>query len=184
MSATSTVPPDLTQKSLLHLHTAAQTVIALNPPLSSHLGSRLLSTADENDVNLPPSYIDTRFCQRCGTINVPGVTCLTRCVQSRRQKRKAKGFMWVVYECKVCNGTFRTEVENSVSSAVPLNRDGGVSQEPKGSSREGITGEESTGSNTRKRRKREKLQGLIGAIQKSKAEKTPQLGLQDLMKFP
>jgi hypothetical protein len=75
-------------------------------------------------------------------------------------------------------------VENSISSAAPLNRDGGVSQEPKCLSREGITGEESTGSNTRKRRKREKLQGLIGAIQKSKAEKTPQLGLQDLMKFP
>jgi hypothetical protein len=92
--------------------------------------------------------------------------------------------MWVIYECKVCNGTFRSEVENSVPSAAPPNRDGGVSQEPKVVTGEGITGEESTGSNPRKRRKREKLQGLIGAIQKSKAEKTPQLGLEDLMKFP
>jgi len=107
------------------------------------------------------------------------VTCLARCSQSRRQKLKAKGFMWVVYECKVCNGQFRTEVENSTPTAVPLKRDSEI--EAKSIIRKY---EDTPGDNTRKRRKRETLKGLIGAIEKSKAEKIPELGLQDLMKFP
>jgi RNase P subunit RPR2 len=179
MSLPSDVPPDLSQKSLIHLHKAAQTILPVNQSLSSHLGSHLLSTAHEADINLPQSYIETRFCRRCGTLYVPGVTCLTRCSQSRRQKRKAKGFMWVVCECKVCNGQFRTEVENSTPTAVPIKRDSEI--EAKSVTRKE---EDTPGDNTRKRRKRETLKGLIGAIEKSKAEKIPELGLQDLMKFP
>jgi RNase P subunit RPR2 len=187
MSVTGT---DLAQKSILHLHAAAQSLLPVSQAVSSHLGSRVLFDATENDINLPQTYVETRLCQRCGTIYVPGVTCVVRNIQSRRQRRKARNLTWVVYECKVCSGTFRTEVD------VPL-RKAKAQDHPPHSERMEVQRKE--GNTQRKeanktveppvlesrssKRKRGRIQGLKSAIEKSKAEKsTRQLTLADLMK--
>ena len=174
----ASIQKDLIEKSVLHLHTAAQTIFSISQPLSSHLVSNLLATADENDVNLPKSYIDTRVCQRCGTIFLPGVTCTTRTVQSRRQKRTKKDSTWVIYECKACKKQFKTETEIptikslDVGKPAPAQR---LEKEPQSTSA-------TTPSRVAKKRRRERLQGLKSAIEKSKAEKNVQLDLLDLMK--
>jgi RNase P subunit RPR2 len=171
MTAPST---DVTHKSILHLQSAAESFIPTIQSLSSHLWSTLLSAADGNDLRLPPSYIDTHVCQRCGTMYIPGVTCHVTVNQSRRQKRKAKDLAWLVYECLVCSNEYKNEVE----LAKPQSRIAGVaeaSQSPRA--------EEDNMAKSKKRRKRDKFQGLRSEIEKSKAAKaTVKLDLQDLMK--
>jgi len=170
------VPPDVIEKSILHLHAAAHSLLPISQPLSSHLTSNLLLTAAENDINLPQSYVDTRLCQRCGTIYIPGVTCTVRSDQSRRQKRKAKHLAWVVYECKICQCTFRTEVD------VPQTLKGNQPSESsitRGANRVIPALPQGRAA----KRKRERTQGLKSAIEKSKADKaTTQLDLKDLMR--
>ena len=175
---TASIQKDLIEKSVLHLHAAAQTILSISQPLSSHLISRLLATAEENDVNLPESYIDNRVCQRCGTIFLPGVTCTTRTVQSRRQKRMKKDSTWVIYECKVCKKQFKTETEIPTIKLVDVGKPVStqrLEEEPQCTS-------SNTPNRVGKRKRRERLQGLKSAIEKSKAEKIVQLDLLDLMK--
>ena len=83
----------------------------------------------------------------------------------------------MVYECKLCAGTFRTEVE--------------VLEEPKREERTELKGSRTEQEAKKddvqvragKRRKRERLHGLRNAIEKSKAEKSNStLSLLDLMK--
>jgi hypothetical protein len=90
-----------------------------------------------------------------------------------------------VYECKLCAGTFRTEVE------VPRRRPPTKLEEPKREERTELKGarteQESKKDDVQvragKRRKRERLHGLRNAIEKSKAEKSNStLSLLDLMK--
>jgi RNase P subunit RPR2 len=185
MTGPLTTALDPTQRSLLHLHTASQMLLPQSQSVSSHLASALLSTALENDINLPKAYIESRFCQRCGTAYVPGMTCRVRSVQSRRQKRTRKDWWWVVHECKLCGGTFRTEVE------VPRRRPPTKLEEPKPEERKEVKGERTEKEAKKddiqiragKRRKRERLHGLRNAIEKSKAERTNStLSLLDLMK--
>jgi RNase P subunit RPR2 len=172
------IPKDLIEKSILHLHAGAQSLLPLSQSISSHLTSSLIAAADENDLNLPKSYIETRVCQRCGTLYLPGVTCVVRTTQSRRQKRKGKGFTWVIYECKACKKQYKTEIEVSMKTSLDVRTTllaQGVEEKkleiPK------------SASEVRKRRKRDRLLGLQSAIEKSKAEKTTaQLDLLDLMK--
>jgi RNase P subunit RPR2 len=162
---------DSTQKTLLHLHTAAQTVLPQSRALASHLASRLLSCADDSEINLPQTYIETRFCQKCGSAFLPGITCVVRNIQSRRQRHKARNLTWLVYECNVCGGKFRTEIETGQTSR----------------SKESVTPAQPVAAksiSTANRRKRERMQGLKKAIDKSREEKTDQrLGLLDLMKL-
>lgn len=90
-----------------------------------------------------------------------------------------------MYECKLCKGTLRTEVE--VRRRPPTTR-----EESKGAERvqSNVTPETEKGvknDDTQvrqgKRRKRERFSGLRSAIEKSKAEKTnTTLSLLDLMK--
>lgn len=172
------LPVDPTQKTLLHLHAAAQSVLPQSRALSSHLTSHLLSNADENDVNLPQTYIETRFCQKCATAYIPGITCIVRNVQSRRQKRKARNFTWIVYECNVCHGKFRTEVDvghqpsRSSTAAAKVKLGNTVESPPPTKT-----------ASSAKKKKRERMQGLKKAIEKSKEGKANlQLSLLDLMK--
>ena len=176
MNTSNNQSSDLAQKSILHLHAAAQTTLSISPSLSAHLGNHLLAIADENDVNLPKSYIETRFCQRCGSLYIPGVTCFIRMAQSRRQKRKAKDFSWVIYNCEVCKKEFRIEVQQ------PIARERVSEPVPFVGTTEGRIKTE-TPANAGRKRRRERLQGLKGAIEKAKAEKTQtSFGLLDLMK--
>lgn len=178
-TSAASIPRELIEKSVLHLHAAAQTILPISQSLSSHLASRLLATADENDVNLPKSYIETRVCQRCGTIYLPGVTCSVRTVQSRRQKRMKKGLTWVIYECVACRKQYRTESEVPADALLNL----GTSSLAQRTEQKKLDISTSTLSQVRKKRKRDRLQGLKSAIEKSKAEKaTVQLDLIDLMK--
>ena len=172
-----TVPDDL---NILHLHTAAYALLPVSQSLSSHLGSNLLATAIENDINLPESYTDTRLCPRCGTLYLPGVTCTVRTGQSRRQKRTAKHSTWVIYDCAVCKKSFRLEAQvpqgnpNKISPPL-ISKQGGKEQKAV----ERIDVSNKTG----KRRKRDRLHGLRNAIEKAKTEKPgTELNLQDLMK--
>lgn len=185
MITSSSTPPDPTTQTLIHLHTASHTLLSNSQPISSHLGATLLSTAFENEINLPKSYIESRFCQRCGTAYVPGVTCRVRNVQSRRQKRIKKDWWWVVYECKLCEGTCRTEVE--VLRRKPPARDE-VQERQRTERKSGQIDKaelKKEGPQVRvgKRRRKEKLSGLRDAIEKSKADKSSStLSLLDLMK--
>jgi RNase P subunit RPR2 len=164
---------ELTQKTILHLHAAAYSLLPTSQQLSSHLACSLISTAIENDINLPQSYVDTRLCQRCGTIYRLGETCTVRTLQSRRQRRKAQSMTWLVYDCKVCKGTFRTEVSVPLASKNIGRPEMTQSEAPKLVAQSGRAA----------RRKRERIQGLKAAIEKSKAEKSmTQLDLQDLMR--
>jgi RNase P subunit RPR2 len=175
-SRSVSAPPDVIEKSILHLHAAAYSLLPTSQPLSSHLTSHLLLTAAENDINLPQSYVDTRLCQRCGTIYIPGVTCTVRSDQSRRQKRKAKHLAWVVYECKICQCTFRTEVD--VPQTLKRNQPS-ESSTTRGANRVIPTLPQGRAA----KRKRERTEGLKSAIEKSKANKaTTQLDLKDLMR--
>src|SRR5271154_1330609 len=168
------IPKDLIEKSVLHLHTAAQSLLPLSQSISSHLASSLIAAADENDLNLPKSYIETRVCQRCGTLYLPGVTCAVRTAKSRRQKRKGKGFTWVIYECKACKRQYKTETEVSIKTSL------GVRTTPVQRVEEKKLEIPKSTSEVRKKRKRDRLQGLKSAIEKSKAEKTTaQLDLLD-----
>lgn len=174
----ASIPKDLVEKTVLHLQTAAQTILSISQPLSSHLVSKLLATADGNDVSLPKSYIDTRVCQRCGTIFLPGVTCTIRTIQSRRQKRTKTDSTWVIYECKACKKQFKTETEIPTIKSIDVGKTVSAQQleeEPQCTS---TTTQRRVG----KRRRRERLQGLKSAIEKSRAENTIQLDLLDLMK--
>jgi RNase P subunit RPR2 len=165
------------EKSILHLHAAAHSLLLQSLPLSSHLASRLLVAAAENDVNLPQAYVETRLCQRCGTLYMPGVTCTVRSVQSRRQKRKARNLTWVVYDCKVCKGTFKTEVDLPHAETQRQRAEVQLPIEEKKSDVHVVSQGRAA------KRKRERMQGLKSAIEKSKAEKTTlQLDLQDLMR--
>jgi RNase P subunit RPR2 len=181
MTTSSGAPPDPTPQTLVHLHTASQTLLPSSQALSSYLGASLLSTATENEINLPKSYVESRFCQRCGTAYVPGVTCRVRSTQSRRQKRIKSDWWWVVYECNLCEGTFRTEVE--VPRRKPPARDN-VQRRQRIQPQSGSIGQkEDTQVRGGKRRKKEKLNGLRDAIEKSKANKSSStLSLLDLMK--
>ena len=175
-----TVPDDLNEKSILHLHTAAYALLPVSQSLSSHLGSNLLATAIENDINLPESYTDTRLCPRCGTLYLPGVTCTVRTGQSRRQKRIAKHSTWVIYDCAVCKKSFRLEAQfpkgNPNKISPPLISKLGE-KEQKAVERTDVNNK------TGKRRKRDRLLGLRNAIEKAKTEKpATELNLQDLMK--
>ena len=161
---------DPTHRTLLHLHMAAHTILTQSRALSSHLASRLLSCADENDVNLPKSFIDTRLCQRCGTPYLPGITSTVRTIQSRRQKRKARQLTWVVYHCNVCNGNFKTEVD-----ATPQE-----DTREAGSSSTSIQKPETIATSSNRKRKR--LQGLKKEIERSKEKRGVELDLLDLMK--
>lgn len=166
------VPPDLTEKSLRHLYVAAQTILPMAQPISSHLGSRFLASATEYDSNLPKAFADTRLCQRCGTIYMPGLTCTVRTSQSRRQKRKAKERVWLTYECNICKKQFKTE------TVIPVANNHIVTSAP---NVEGRGPDIST--TALRKRKREKLQGLKSAIEKSKAKtSTVELDLLDLMR--
>lgn len=168
--------PDVAQKTILHLHVAAQTVLPISQSLSAHLGDNLLATAHDNGVNLPKSYIDSRVCQRCGSLYIPGVTCLVRTAQSRRQRRRAKDFTWIIYKCKICRKEFRTEIEYPVvrPHSSKTNTSLGIVQREAKSEAPGPA---------EKKRKRERLQGLKNAIEKAKAQKTEAgFDLLDLMK--
>jgi hypothetical protein len=88
-----------------------------------------------------------------------------------------------VYECKVCAGIFRTEVE------IPRRRPPAKEESKLEEKRmaEAQTGKEVKKEDIQvragKRRKREKLDGLRNAIEKSRAERTNStLSLLDLMK--
>lgn len=168
---------DPTPRTLLHLHAAAQFLFPQSRAISSHLVNSLLTSAEENEVNLPKVFIETRFCQRCGTPYLPGFTCTVRNGQSRRQKRKARNFSWVVYKCNVCNGEFRTEAETDQAEArIGL---GGVRPRPPPVEKASTLNPAPTSS----KRKRDRMQGLKKAIEKSKEEKPDlQLSLLDLMK--
>jgi RNase P subunit RPR2 len=164
-------PPDPTQRTILHLHSAAHTLLTRCPAVASHLTRDMLSCAYDNDVNLPKSFIDTRCCQRCGTAYLPGITSSVRTRQSRRQTRKAKGLVWVVYRCNVCNSNFKTEVENPLQPAR------------KQAEFKSVASAVTTPQAAKSRKKRERLKGLKKEIEKSRAERTrPQLDLFDLMK--
>ena len=168
---------DLGQKSILYLHAAAQTLLPISQSLSSHLGSNLLSAANDNDVNIPKSFLETRICQHCGSLYLPGVSCTVRTIQSRRQKRKAKHLAWLIYECTVCWNRFRTETE--IQKTKP--EDGPQSLPSTVGQRVELPKVSSAG--TEKNRKRERLRGLKSAIEKTKAEKSVvKLDLLDLMK--
>jgi RNase P subunit RPR2 len=165
---------ELQHKTILHLHNASLTILPQSQSLSSHLASTLLDTADEADINLPKSYVDSQLCQRCGTTFVPGITCKIRTSQSRRQKKRAKSLFWVVYHCMACNKEFRTEIEipKVESRGIPKVENTGI-----------VLGKEEKGVVKGGKRKREKLQGLKNAIEKRNAEKsTTRLDLMDLMK--
>jgi RNase P subunit RPR2 len=167
---------ELTQKSILHLQAAAETFLPTIQPLSSHLWQTLLATADDNDLKLPTSYIDTHVCQRCGIMYIPGVTCHVQTNQSRRQRRKAKTFVWLSYRCLICSETFKTEVESPGKQPAAPGKDENVGVGA-------VKVDEDIAGKVKKRRKRDKLQGLRSAIEKSKIEKTEiKLNLQDLMK--
>ena len=90
-----------------------------------------------------------------------------------------------MYECKLCDGTFRTEVE--VPRRKPLARDE-VNQRQRAERKFGQIDKaelkkEDPPVRGGKRRKREKLSGLRDAIEKSKADKSSStLSLLDLMK--
>lgn len=174
----ASIHKDLIEKSVLHLHTAAQTILSISQPLSSHLVSNLLATADENDINLPKPYIDTRVCQRCGTIFLPGVTCTIRTVQSRRHKRAKKDLTWVIYECKACKKQFKTETEIPTIKSIDVGKPVSAQRLEEEPQRASTTTPRPVG----KRKRRGRLQGLRSAIEKSKAEKAVQLDLLDLMK--
>ena len=173
-------PIDVAQKSLLHLHAAAQALLPLSTAVSSALFSQLLAGATENDITLPQSYLDTRVCQRCGILYIPGGTCIIRNVQSRRQKRKAKELTWLVYECNVCHATYRAE------AVVPRTTPQVIEQAPallKSISPENAAISKVEKGRTGKARKRDRLQGLKTAVEKSKTERASQgFSLQDLMK--
>jgi len=175
-----TVPDDLNEKALLHLHTAAYSLLPVSQSLSSHLGSGLLATAVENDVNLPESYTDTRLCPRCGTLYLPGVTCTVRTGQSRRQKRAAKHSTWVIYDCTMCKKSFRLEVKVPEGNPNKISQPLISKQDEK--ERKAV---EKTDTNNKpgKRRNRDRLHGLRHAIEKAKTEKPiSELDLRDLMK--
>jgi len=175
-----TVDNDLAQKSLLHLHAAANAVLPLSQSISSHLASTLLSSAQDNEVNLPQSYVESRICQSCGSLFLPGVNSRVRLVQSRRQKRKAKSMAWVIYECKVCEKRFKNEVEVSKP-----NKSAPVKEEKEIKFAEVLQVERKE-EGTLKKRKRKGVQGLKMAIEKRKEEEERKtvkaLGLTDLMK--
>ena len=179
-SLATSVPKDLAEKSVLHLHAVAHAVLPISQSLSSYLASSLLATASENEVNLPKPYIDSRICQRCGTIYLPGVTCSVITVQSRRQKRKEKGLTWVIYRCKACKMQYRTEIEIPKATSLDVRKPMSIGKTEE--KQADIT--PASASQVRKRRKRERLQGLKSAVEKSKAERTTvQLDLIDLMKI-
>jgi hypothetical protein len=101
-------------------------------------------------------------------------------VQSRRQRRKEKGLAWVIYQCKACKKQYRTEIEIPKSTSLDVRES--VSIEKKEEKQADITTASAT--QVRKRRKRDRLQGLKSAVEKSKAERTTiQLDLIDLMKI-
>src|ERR1700730_13891277 len=102
----SATTADAVQQSLVHLHTASLSLVPQSQSVSSFLVSKLLSTVAEKEITLAESYIESRFCQRCGTAYVAGVTCHVRSAQSRRQRRMRKDWWWVTYECKLCTATF------------------------------------------------------------------------------
>jgi RNase P subunit RPR2 len=169
---------NLSDKTLLHLHAAAQTLLPINQALSSHLGTKLLNSALENDVTLPTSFLETKVCQRCGTLYLPGVTCQVRIRRSRRQKRKVLRTGWMSYDCMVCRYESKMEVElpklqkEMTTETVVL-----VEKLELGKV------VEKKGINAGTRKKRNKLEGLRKAVEKSKAEKTSvSFNLMDLMK--
>lgn len=172
---------DLNEKTLLHLHTAAYTLLHASQSLSSYLGSNLLTAALDNDINLPTSYTDTRLCPRCGTLYLPGVTCTVRTAQSRRQKRTSKPSTWVIYDCTVCKKSFRMQAK------LPEGRSHMITQ-PSIAVRDKLEEKtiEKTDINDKagKKRRRGRLHGLRDAIDKAKTEKESviRLDLQDLMK--
>jgi RNase P subunit RPR2 len=170
----------LRENSLLHLHAAAQTLLPVNQALSSHLGTKLLDFALEEDVTLPPSFLETKVCQRCGTLYLPGVTCLVRTRRSRRQKRKVLRTGWVSYECLVCRHDSRIEVELPLSKKETTTIEPIVLVEKLELKEKVVERKEDTAG---KRKKRNKLEGLRKAVEKSKAEKTTvSFNLMDLMK--
>jgi len=170
---------DLVESSLLHLDAAAHSVLPASRSLSSHLVSNLYARAEEKDKKLPKSYLDTRVCQRCGNIYIPGVSCIVRTIQSRRQKRKEKGMTWVIYECKACNKHFRIETQLPTVGSSGIHH---LTDRQQGKKLDQII---ATSNQLGKKRKRERLQGLKNAIEKSRAEKAKpfELDLLDLMKI-
>lgn len=172
---------DLNEKTLHHLQAAAYTFLPVSQSLSSHLGSSLLSSAVDNDINLPTSYTDTRLCPQCGTLYLPGVTCTVRTVQSRRQKRTSKRATWLIYDCAVCEKSFRME------ATVPQGRPS-IFTQPHSVTQvnpaEKTIDKADISDKAGKRRKRGRLHGLRDAIEKAKVEKesAAQLDLHDLMK--
>lgn len=176
----SSASKPLRENSLLHLHAAAQTLLPVNQALSSHLGTKLLDLALEEDVTLPPSFLETKVCQRCGTLYLPGVTCQVRTRRSRRQRRKVLRTGWVSYACLVCRNESKIEVE------LPKSQKETTTVEPvalveKLELRAKVI--ERKGNSAATRKKRSKLEGLRKAVEKSKAEKTTaSFSLKDLMK--
>jgi len=178
-----TVPTDLTEKSILHLHAASQTLLPINQPLSSHMATKLLEAAIDNDINLPESFLTTRVCQRCGTLCVPGVTCTVRARRSRRQKRRALGKVWLVYECLVCKYVSKSEVEGPVvkkegGAEIPSLRE--KTELRTGNGKGSDVGVERQGG----KKRRSKLEGLRSAVEKARTARTAaSFDLMDLMKL-
>lgn len=172
---------DLNEKSLLHLHTAAYTLLPASRSLSSYLGSNLLAAAVDNDINLPTSYTDTRLCPRCGTLYLPGVTCTVRTAQSRRQKRTSKRSTWVIYDCAVCKKSFRMQAKIPEGCPHMITEPSIVIREK---SKENTIEKTDINDKAGKKRRRGRLHGLRDAIEKAKTEKESviRLDLQDLMK--
>src|SRR5277367_595928 len=162
------IPDDLNEKSLLHLHTAAYLLLPVSQSLSSHLGSNLLATAIDNDINLPESYTNTRLCPRCGTLYLPGVTCTVRTDQSRRQKRTAKHSTWLIYDCAVCKNSFRLEAKIPEGNPSMISQPWLSKQDDK--ERKAIERAD-VNNKSGKRRKRDRFHGLRNAIEKAKTEK-------------
>jgi RNase P subunit RPR2 len=171
--ASSTSEP-FCKNSLLHLYAAAQTLLPVNQALSSRLGTKLLDLVLEEDITLPSSFLETKVCQRCGTLYLPGVTCQVRTRRSRRQRRKVLQTGWVSYECLVCRYVSKIEVElpkfQKETTIEPV-----VLEEAK------VVERKASSATTRK--KVIKLEGLRKAVEKSQASKTTvSFNLMDLMK--
>jgi len=174
------VPDGLNEKTLIHLHKAAYALLPVSQSVSSHLGFKLLDTASDNDVNLPDFYTDTRLCQRCGTLYLPGVTAKVRTAQSRRQKRTAKQSAWVIYNCAVCEHNFTLQVNWPDGTPNRVVQSSTSRLEDKG---QGPLESTNVVNESGKKRKRNRLHSLRDAIAKSHREDAGnELGLRDLMK--
>lgn len=126
------------KQRLDYLYETAHKMYATNPQLSSHLLVEFSKLATRENVSLPIS-ITTTFCQRCGSLCLPGVNAEVTVQEKGRKgclvlnpgrnstsKDPVKNY--IIYDCRICeakmliNGQKESEIRKKERPAKSITK--------------------------------------------------------------